>query len=126
MKRFLFACFLLTATCTVISAQHASAQAVTQASFMTKVNTMDAYTAAGDNTNAQATWTSIHTDMITVLAKTKMSIATAATPADVTNYTNIMNNQRSIYKGIWDLHTDLATNRAAIKTQLTTFDGTIY
>jgi hypothetical protein len=93
---------------------------------MTKVNTMDAYTAAGDNTNAQATWASIHTDMLAVLATTKKSIFSAATPADSTHYRTILDNQVSIYKGIWDLHTDLVTNRATIHSQLTTFDGTIY
>ena len=126
MKRILLACFLLTAIFSLTSIQRASAQAVTQASFQAKVNQMDAYTAAGNNTAAQTEWNSIHTDMITVLAVTKASIHNATTPADVTYYTNVMNNQRTIYQQIWVLHTDLVTNRTAIYTKLSDFDLTIY
>ena len=126
MKRILLACFLLTATCTLLSFQQATAQAVTQSSFMAKVNTMDTYIGAGNLTAAQTTWSDIHADMITVLAVTKNSIRTAATPADVTNYTNIMTNQRNIYTPLWQMHTDLVTNRVAIHDQLVLFDATIY
>ncbi|MFI5196104.1 MAG: hypothetical protein ACHQD8_03370 [Chitinophagales bacterium] len=126
MKRILLACFLLTATCTVISIQHATAQTVTQASFLTKVNTMDTYIGAGNLAAAQTTWTDIHNDMLTVLGVTKASIHTATTPADVTYYTNILVNQRTIYAAIWQLHTDLVTNRVAIHDKLVQFDATIY
>ncbi len=126
MKRFLLACFLLTATCSFISVQHASAQAVTQASFITKVDSMDAQLGAGNLTAAQATWTSIHTDMLAVLGVTKASMASAATPAIYSSYDAIRLNQRTLYFTIWGLHTDLATNRAALKTNLTSFDATIY
>jgi len=126
MKRFLLACFLLTATCTVISIQHVAAQTVTQASFIAKVDTMDAQIGAGNITGAQTTWSSIHSDMLRVLGVTKASIASAATPADVTYYTNILTNQRSLYTPIWQMHTDLVTNRTAINTKLVAFDATIY
>ena len=126
MKRILLACLLLTATCTLLSTQQATAQAVTQASFIAKVNTMDTQIGAGNITAAQTTWADIHSDMLTVLAVTKNSIRTAATPADVTYYTNIMTNQRNLYTPIWQMHTDLVTNRTAIHDKLVAFDATIY
>lgn len=129
MKRILLACFLVFATCTVVAVQHATAQtapAVTQTSFMAKVNTMDAQIGAGNLTAAQTTWESIHADMLTVLGVTKNSIRTAATPADEASYYTVLNNQTAIYRNIWQMHTDLATNRASLLTKLTDFSTTIY
>lgn len=130
MKRILLACFLLTATCTFVFTQQATAQstppAVTQTSFMAKVNAMDTYIGANDMTNAQTMWEELHQDMIQVLGVTKASIYSATTPADVTYYTNIMTNQRDLYTPIWQMHTDLVTNRTAMKSKLTDFAATIY
>jgi len=125
MKRFLFACILATATCSFVSVQHAAAQ-VTQASFSVKVNALDSLIGINDMTDAQTKWSSIHTDMLTVLGVTKASIAGASTPAISSSYMTIMQNQRTIYAGIWTLHTDLVTNRVALHTQLLQFDATIY
>jgi len=126
MKRILLACFLLTAVFTLTSVTKSSAQAITTATFMVKVNQMDTYIGAGNMTAAQTTWNDIHADMLTVLAVTKNSIHSAATPADVTYYTGIMTNQRTIYFVIWPLHTDLLLNRVALHTNLTSFGATIY
>jgi hypothetical protein len=129
MKRILLACFLLTATCTILTIQPTTvlaAPVITQASFQVKVNALDAFIAAGNMTAAQAKWDDIHEDMIAVLAVTKASIAGSTTPADVTHYTNIMTNQRDLYAPVWQMHTDLVTNRTAINTKLTAFANTIY
>jgi len=93
---------------------------------MAKVNAMDTYIGANDMTNAQTMWEELHQDMIQVLGVTKASIYSATTPADVTYYTNIMTNQRDLYTPIWQMHTDLVTNRAAMKSKLTDFAATIY
>ncbi len=126
MKRILFACFLLTATATVSTVQRASAQAVTQASFTATVNQMDSYISAGNMPMAQATFDTLNRMMKTVLAVTKKSIYTAATPADKTTYQSIIGNQTHIYKTIWGLKSDLALNRAALDSKLAQFDLTIY
>lgn len=129
MKRFLLACFLMTATCSVVSVQHAMAQSSTpptQASFATKVTQLDNYITAGDMTNAQTTWESIHTDMLAELAYTKSNIAGGGTPTGGGTYMTIMNNQRTIYSDIWQLHTDMVTNHTALIAKLNEFDGTIY
>jgi len=131
MKRLLLACFLLTATCTVPFIQTASAQmtpppSVTLADFTTKINLLDTYIGAGDMVNAQATWEVVHTMMGQVLATSKYSIYSAATPADKTAHETILLNQRTIYFVIWGLKNDLATNRVAIHTKLVEFGGTIY
>jgi len=129
MKRILLACFLLTATCTLLTIQPIAvyaAPAVTQSSFMVKVNALDGYIAAGNMTAAQAKWDELHDDMIAVLAVTKASIAASTTPADVTHYTNIMTDQRNLYTPLWEMHTDLVTNRSLMNTKLTSFAATIY
>ena len=125
MKRILLACILLTATCTVFSVQHAAAQ-VTQASFTVKVNALDSLIGINDMTDAQAMWSSINTDMISVLGVSKAAIANAATPAIAASYNTIIQNQRGLYKSIWPLHTDFITNRTALRTQLQQFDATIF
>ncbi len=126
MKRILFACFLLTASLTVTSVQHASAQAVTAASFSTKVNQMDSYIGAGNMTMAQSTFDELNAMMKNVLAVSKTSIHDAATPADAATHKTILANQVSLYRAIWKLKTDLATNRVVIHGKLVEFDATIY
>ena len=128
MKRILFAFFLFTAAATVATTMQANAQtlAVTAASFTAKVDLMDSYIGAGNMAAAQATWNEIHEMEKSVLAKTKASIYGSTTTADKENYNTILRNQVSIYKAIWTLKTDLATNRAAIHTKLQEFDLTIY
>ncbi len=126
MKRILFACFLLTASLTVTSVQHASAQSVTAASFMAKVDEMDAYIGAGNIPMAKATFDTLNSMMIKVLGVTKASIYGATTPADKATYNAIITNQISIYQAIWKLKVDLALNRTVIRVKLQEFDLTIY
>lgn len=130
MKRILFALFVLTATVGVTSIQPASAfapaSAVTEPAFTAKVNLMDTQIGAGSMTAAQATWNEIHTMMLSVLAKTKNSIKTAATPADEASYYTILNNQTTLYQAVWSLKTDLAANKVPIHTKLGEFAATIY
>jgi hypothetical protein len=131
MKRFLLVCFLLTAVCSVSYIQHASAQITpptptTLADFTAKVNLMDTYIGAGNMPMAQSTWLEIHTMMKNVLAVSKYSIYSAATPADKDAHIAILNNQTTIYFRVWALKNDLATNRVAIHTKLNAFGATIY
>ncbi len=130
MKRILLSCFLLTATVGITAIPHASAYAapspVTSAAFTAKVNLMDTQIGAGNITAAQATWNEIHDMMLSVLAVTKNSIRTAATPADEATYRTILTNQTNLYQTIWGLKPDLATNRVAIHAKLLDFSATIY
>ena len=126
MKRIFLACSLLIATLALSPIQHASAQAVTAASFNVQVNQMDTYIGAGNLTMAQATFDSLNAMMKSVLGVTKNSISSAATPADKATYQGIIRNQINLYHAIWPLRTDLATNRAAIHAKLEDFDATIY
>ena len=87
---------------------------------------MDAYIAAGNMPMAQATFDTLNRMMKTVLAVTKASIAGAATPAATDAYKAIIHNQIATYHSIWNLKTDLATNRTAIHAKLGEFDATIY
>jgi hypothetical protein len=127
MKRIILACFLLTATCTLSSIQQASAQitaSVTKANFTTKVNLMDTQIGAGNITAAQITWNQIHDWMKTILNDTKYAMA-GATGATLTSYTTYQATQATLYKEIWALKSDLATNRVLIKTKLLDFANTI-
>ena len=125
MKRILFACFLLTATCAAPFIQTASAQtmAVTASAFTTQVNLMDTQLAAGDVTSATATWETINGMMKAELGITKGQIA-SATP-DAATATAKYHNQVTMYKAIWALKSSLATNRTALHTQLVAFGATI-
>ena len=126
MKRILLVCFLLTAGLTLSSVQRASAQVVvTAASFTAQVNQMDSYIAAGNMTMAQTTFDTLNRMMKNVLAVSKHSISSAATPADKASFMTILNNQRTLYNTIWGLKTDLAANRAALHAKLGEFDLTI-
>lgn len=130
MKRFLFACILATTTCTFTTVQHAMAQStyayVSASAFTNEINLLDSYIAAGNMTAAQSTWDSVHVMMKSVLAYSKTSIQTAATPADKASYQAILKNQTSIYFTVWGLKTDLATNRTALHSNLVLFGATIY
>lgn len=131
MKRLFFACFLLVATCSVTSFEHASAQTVpvptvTLADFTTKINLMDSYIAASNILAATTTWNEVHTMMMNVLGKSKQSIYGATSPADKDAHVLILQNQQDIYHAIWALKTDLALNRTAIHTKLVSFGATIY
>ena len=126
MKRILFACFLLTATCAATT-QHATAQTtpvVSASDFTAKVNTMDAQLASGDTVAAKATFSGIHQMMIMELGVTKNKIRTAASDADKTADEALMRNQTVIYKSIWALKTNLAANRADLHTKLGQFVAT--
>ena len=128
MKRILLACFLLTATCSVTSIQHAAAQTtpVTLATFTAKINLMDTYIGTGNMSAANTTWTEVHNMMLSVLAVSKQSIYGATSPADKNAHVLILNNQTSAYHEVWALKTDLALNRAAIHTKLVAFGALIY
>ena len=127
MKRILLACFLLTATVTAtMSTTPAQASAsVSQTAFNTKVSLMDSYIAAGNMTQAQSTWNDIHAMLLLALGDTKASIQSAATPAIAATFTTLLQNQTLIYRQIWTLKVDLATNRVAINTQLMAFSATL-
>jgi len=97
---------------------------VTVTDFNAKVALLDSYIAAGDMTNAQATWNQVHTMMMTELGTTKSNIATAATPAIASSYQTVLNNQVLIYRQAWTLKNDLSANRTALHTQLVNFAAT--
>jgi hypothetical protein len=130
MKRIFLALFLLTATCSVAFHQQASAQTatipVTAAAFTAKVNLLDSYIAAGNMAAANTTWTDVHGMMLSVLGKSKTSIRSAATTADKTNHTTILENQQTIYWDVWNLKSNLTANRTALHTKLGEFGATIY
>ena len=127
MKRILFVCCLLTATCTFqqVYAQGTYTGTVTASGFTDKVNQMDAYLASGDIASATATWNVIHSMMMAEFGVTKSQIMGAATPADRATYTTKHDTQYTYYKQAWALKNDLATNRAAIHTALLNYAGTI-
>ena len=130
MKRILIACFLLTATCSVTFVQQAVAHAapagsVSSAAYTAKINLLDAQIGAGNMTAAQATWNEVHTMLLDLLHDTKLSIQSAATPAERDTQMTKHNNQYGMYTEIWNLKPDLATNRAAIHTKLVAFGATI-
>lgn len=128
MKRILLACFLLTATCTLSSIQQASAQiasSVTRANFNTKVNQMDTQIGAGNLTGAQTTWTAIHEWMKTILNDTKHTVQSAPSTSASSTAMGYLNTQESLYREIWTLKNDMATNRVALKTKLLAFSNTI-
>lgn len=126
MKRILLAFFLLTGTVTISTVQHASAQTVTAASFTTKVDQMDAYIGAGNMTAAQSTFDELNAMMKTVLGVSKTNVQSAATPADSDAAKLFLRNQTVLYRTIWSLKSDLAANRATIRTKLQEFDLTIH
>ena len=125
MKRILLSCFLLTATCSAVFVQNASAQSsaatVTASGFTAKVNQLDAQIASGEMAAAQATWGVVHQMMITELGITKHSIMGAATPEAKATLNTLMKNQRDAYAATMPLKTDLAANRAALHTKLGQF-----
>ncbi|NDC40180.1 MAG: hypothetical protein EBZ77_01325 [Chitinophagia bacterium] len=124
MKQILFACCLLTATFACVVPQsyaQSSSTSVDVTLFRTKVNLMDSLIGAGSMTAANTTWNEIHTMLTTELAATKANIAGATTTTDRTTYTTLMTSQWAMYQEIWALKSDLATNRATIKTKLLTF-----
>ncbi len=126
MKRFLLACFLLTATCSVVTTQVVYAQSTTAVSvtvFTEKVNLMDGQIAAGNITGATATWQEIHTMMMNALSNSKFQIADATSDAARATATTLNTNQTNVYYQVWALKSDLATNRTAIRTKLMEFAG---
>lgn len=125
MKRLLFAFFMLTGALT-LSSQHVSAQAVTAASFTAKADLLDSYIGAGNTTMAQTTFDELNGMMKSVLGVTKTDIHAATTAADKTAAETVLHNQTILYRTIWAMKTDLATNRSAIHTKLQEFDLTIH
>ena len=123
MKRILFVCCMLTATC-VIPTQKAAAQtSVSVTTFNTKVGELDALIGAGSMTAAQVKWNEIHDMMKQELAATKQNIASSATPA-TSPYMTTMQTQIGLYREIWELKNDLSANRAALNTKLLAFSAT--
>lgn len=124
MKRILFVCCLLTATC-VIPGQKAHAQTVSVGDFTTKVNQLDSLIGTGDMTLAQAKWNEVHAMMISELGVTKANIAAAGSGStSATTYMNTMQSQYNIYKQAWDLKSDLSGNRAPLHVKLLAFAAT--
>ena len=126
MKRILFVCFLISATCSgsFQAARAQSATAVSISTYTAKVNLLDSFISAGDMTNAQATWNVVHAMLMAELAYTKSTIASASTTATATTATAVNANQYSIYNSIWSLKANLAANRAALHTKLNDFGST--
>ncbi len=118
MKRILFVCCLLSATC-AIPTQKVHAQTVSVSDFNTKINQLDSLIGAGNMTLAQAKWNEVHTMMISELAVTKQNIATSGT-----SYMATMTNQQSLYRDIWALKDDMTTNRVQLHTKLVAFAAT--
>lgn len=129
MRKVLLALFMLTASVSVVSVQqvcaYAPAAAVTEPAFTAKVNLMDAQLGAGSITAAQSTWAEIHDMMLSVLATSKENIRTASSPAAEAALTSHIQNQITIYQAVWQMKTDLVTNRAAIRAKLGEFALTI-
>ena len=123
MKRILFACFLLAATCTVTS-QQAQAQTLTVAAFTAKVNLLDSFISVGDMSHANATWNDVHNMMMAELGVTKSNIAAATTTSARTTAQSVNDNQGRIYGTVWGLKSNLATNRTALHTALMNFAST--
>lgn len=123
MKRILFVCCLLTATCAIPTQKAAAQTSVSVTTFNTKVGELDALIAAGSMTAAQAKWNEIHDLMKQELAATKQSIASSATPA-TSPYMATMQTQTTLYREIWDLKNDMSTNRVALNTKLLAFSAT--
>ena len=123
MKRILFACFLLTATCTG-SFQHAQAQTVSVTTFTAKVSLLDSFISVGDMTNANATWNDVHSMMLAELGVTKSNIASATSTAARTAAQSVNDNQYTIYHQVWGLKSSLAANRTSLHTALLNFAAT--
>lgn len=131
MKRILLACFLFTATCTPSLIQHAAAQVTapthtSPADFTAKINLLDSYIAANDMTNAQATWTQVHSMMTNTLAVSKYSIYTAASPADKSSHEATLATQTDTYHQVWTLKDNMIANRVELHNKLVAFGATIY
>lgn len=124
MKRILFVCCLLTATCAIPTQRVHAQTSVTLAAFTAKVNLLDNYISAGNTSMAQSTWTEVHDMMLTELATTKSNIAGAATPSIATTYMTTMQTQQGLYREVWELKTDLTLNRVALHTKLLAFAAT--
>ncbi len=124
MKRILFACFLLTATCSMQHAQAQTATAVSVTTFTAKVNLLDSYIAAGDMAHATATWSDVHDMMLAELSYTKAGIASATTTTARAAAQAVNDNQGTIYHTAWGLKSNLTTNRSALHTALLNFAST--
>ena len=120
MKKILFAMILLAATWQV-----SLAQSVTRAACTAKVNLMDTYIGSSDLTNANATFDLIQQMMKQALHDNKGNVATAPDPTTKSAYMSTIQNQGVLFNQIWKLKNDLATNRAAIRSKLETFELTL-
>lgn len=123
MKRILFVCCLLSATCAIPTQKAAAQTSVSVTVFTTKVNQLDSLIGAGSMTLAQAKWNEVHDMMKAELGVTKQNIATSSSPATST-YNATMTAQYSLYRDAWELKTDLATNRAPLRAKLLAFAAT--
>lgn len=124
MKRILFVCCLLTATCAVPFQKVQAQTSVTSTTFIAKVNLLDSYIAANNMTMAQTTWDDVHNLMLNQLAVSKASIAGAANPTIAASYRTTNQNQYAIYDDVWALKTNLTANRTALNTKLLAFAAT--
>ncbi len=118
MKRILFVCCLLSATC-AIPTQKVHAQTVSVTDFTAKVNQLDSLIGAGNMTLAQAKWNEVHTMMLSELAVTKQNIVSSGS-----SYMPTMTNQQNLYRDIWQLKSDMVTNRTQLHMKLGAFAAT--
>lgn len=123
MKRLLFVCCLVAATCAIPNQKAHAQTTVSVTDFNTKVNQLDSLIMAGNMTLAQAKWNEVHTMMLSELAVTKNNIATTSGSTS-TSYMTVMQSQQSLYRDIWELKTDLSGNRAPLHAKLQAFAAT--
>lgn len=123
MKRILFVCCLLSATCAIPTQKAAAQTSVSATTFTAKVNQLDSLIGVGSMTLAQTKWNEVHELMKSELGVTKQNIASSATPSS-SSYMTVMQNQYDLYREVWALKTDLATNRVALRTKLLAFAAT--
>jgi hypothetical protein len=120
MKRILFACLILAATCTASFAQNAT-PTLTKAGFTEKVNQMDAYIGQRQIESAKTSWEEVHKLMMAQFASIKVHAKAATTEAEYQKYVTLVKTEEEIYRTIWEMKTDLATNRNAIHAKLLEF-----
>ena len=128
MKRLLLVCSMFTLTLTVASTQKADAQTiVTAASFNAEINLLNSQIGSGDTVSAKATFATMNTDMITVLGVTKASIRDAGNDSTKNYYINYLSTQQvPLYRNIWQLKSDMVTNRSTLIAKLNAFSALIY
>ena len=133
MKRILFVCCLLAATCTVTYTQSYAQSSptrptVSKADFTAKVAQLKTLLDAGNAVDGKAKWEEVHKMMLSALGVTKYKIKDAIdahNDVDKAHYTDVTINQRNLYYDIVKMRNDLVANRVSLNTKLTAFGATI-